>query len=99
MSEFKIELIYNSSIMFSNAINAVKDKSCNQKLMAVFYADCIIATQGRQEFRHKWAELNSFISDRWPKGLERIKKMAWKIVKSYTGLLKLVLEKTPLKSS
>lgn len=75
------ERIYVASIEQSNAINAAEDKECDQNSMANNYMDCMIADQ--QSRRDKvngidWTAVNAAILRRWPKGLERIKKLAHK---------------------
>lgn len=69
-----VERMYGTWDM-TNAINAVADRDCNQKSMAGFYADVI--RSGATDVK----ALNAAIVARWPKGLERIKTMAWKEVR------------------
>lgn len=78
MADFTIERIYHPSVDFSNAMNAVADKECTQNVMAGFYADCLrcAAIHGMKSI--DWQALNEAITKRWPKGLNRVKEMAWK---------------------
>lgn len=78
---FTFERIYLASVEQSNAVNASADKGCTSKNMACFYADCIRADfmarrsgQPRVDFK----VVNEAILKRWPKGLNRIKEVAWK---------------------
>ena len=71
-----VERIYLPSIEFSNAMNAVTDKSVNQSQLAKVYADCISSDPGMKHI--DWTALNKAILARWPKGLERVKEKAWK---------------------
>lgn len=79
----EIERIWCSEIDEQNAINATEAKDCNQKAMAGFYADCILCdvfakTNGFR--RVNFARVNDAIIRRWPKGLSRIKTLAWKLI-------------------
>lgn len=76
-----IERIFIASIEQSNAINAAADKGCNRQLMASCYMDCIIADEQARDRGGKrvdWIAVNNAILVRWPKGLDYIKKLAWK---------------------
>lgn len=78
-----VERVYIAEIEEQNAVNAAEDRKCNQKLMAEIYADCIHAESKaiiRKSRRVDFKRVNDAISKRWPKGLLRIKQMAWKIV-------------------
>jgi hypothetical protein len=80
-----IERIYCSPIDQSNAIIATEDKEVNQKFMADFYADCLIADAIAIRdglTRVDFGAVNAAILKRWPKGLNRIKEMAWKIARN-----------------
>ena len=79
-----VERFYFPANEQSNCLNAIADKRSKQADVAAFYADCIradaIATR-RGNIGCDWKAINRAICERWPKGLERVKKMAWKIVK------------------
>lgn len=47
-----------------------------QKQIAETYAMAIVV----QSYKPDWPRINKAISDKWPKGLLRVKTMAWKIV-------------------
>lgn len=79
-----IERIYNVAWDQSNLLNAIADEEANQRDVAAFYADCVIAdVQARQQGtqRADWKAINRAIVARWPKGLNRVKEMAWKLLK------------------
>lgn len=91
MESMTFERVYVCSVEQSNAINAAADLGVNQKLMAEFYRDCLIADLLAQKFmpssssRVDWKAVNAAILRRWPKGLERIKKLAWKMAEKVSG--------------
>ena len=83
-----IERVYCPANEQSNCLNAIADERAKQADVAAFYADCIRADaiakyQGKP--RCDWKAINRAICERWPKGLEWVKKMAWKIVKGKGG--------------
>ena len=83
MDTVTFERVYVASIEQSNAINAVTDKDCKAKDMAGMYADCIIADTAAQRDglpRVDWHVVNGAITQRWPKGLTRIKTAAWRLL-------------------
>lgn len=47
-------------------------QGCNQRQIAQSYALAI-----RSSWPTDWPRVNAAIIDKWPKGLERIKRMAW----------------------
>ncbi|MDA0991659.1 MAG: hypothetical protein O3A51_13030 [Verrucomicrobia bacterium] len=51
--------------------NEIK-QGCNQRQIAQTYALAV-----RSSWPTDWAKVNAMILAKWPKGLERIKKMAW----------------------
>ena len=51
--------------------NEIK-QGCTQRQIAQTYALAL-----RSHWPTDWAKVNSMIIAKWPKGLERIKKMAW----------------------
>lgn len=78
------ERIYLSSVEQSNTINAADDKHTKQSDVAACYADAIIADhlarkQGITEVDFEL--VNQAIRARWPKGLNRVREQAWKILK------------------
>ncbi len=73
-----IERIYSPVCEMSNAMNAVADKRCTQKDVAGFYADLIRCANIHGVASIDWKKINEAIVTRWPKGLVRIKTMAWK---------------------
>ncbi len=84
MSQFTLERIYVSAIEQSNCLKAIADKEATQKVIAGFYADCIRADGfARLNNREKpdFGVINRAITQRWAKGLNRVKEMAWKLVK------------------
>jgi hypothetical protein len=70
-----IERIYESKNEQRNLLNGVKDRQCNQAIMAELYADCLACAAGID-----WVKVNAAIMKRWPRGLVRIKTQAWKIL-------------------
>lgn len=79
MEQITIERIWHPSVEKSNCLNAIAEKDATQAVVAGFYADCIICNMihmGQLSF----LEINLAITKRWPKGLERVKNMAWRIV-------------------
>jgi hypothetical protein len=76
------ERIYSVPVETSNCLNAVADRKATQAVVASCYADCILADAAAR--RNGSAErvdskaINQAILARWPKGLERVKKLAWK---------------------
>lgn len=76
MSTVRIERVYTPAIETSNAINAAAAKGMTQRRMAGFYADCIRAGEC------DWPAINAAIKNRWPKGLQRVKDLAWKELRS-----------------
>lgn len=57
-------------------LNEIK-QGCTQKQIALSYAFAIV-TDGNKIEPVDWKAINAAITERWPKGLERVKKMAWK---------------------
>jgi hypothetical protein len=47
-------------------------QGCNQRQIAQTYALAL-----KSSYKTDWKRVNAAILKRWPKGLERIKKMAW----------------------
>lgn len=76
----KVVRLYIVSNAQSNLMAAISDPSCRQADIASFYEDAIIADKSREEGAEgvDWALVNKAIIARWPKGLQRIKTMAWK---------------------
>ena len=78
-----IERIYVSSVEQLNAINAAKDPVVKRDDMASVYADCIRADTAAfitLSERVDFVQVNNAILQRWPKGLEYIKRKAWKLL-------------------
>lgn len=55
-----------------NAIENEIAQGCNQRQIAQTYALGL-----KSSWPTDWAKVNAMILAKWPKGLERIKKMAW----------------------
>lgn len=70
------------SLEMSNAMNAIADKSCTRNTMAAFYADLIACASIHGHKCIDWKAINDAITKRWPKGLNYIKKMAWRVNKA-----------------
>ena len=75
----KITRVYIPEIELSNAMSAIAEKDMTQKRMASFYADCIRSDPTGHDI--DWRSLNAAIFERWPKGLQRVKEMAWKVIR------------------
>ena len=67
MPEYSVEIIAVEMVI-ENEIR----QGLTQRQIAQTYALAI-----RSSYPTDWAKVNGFILARWPKGLERIKKMAW----------------------
>ncbi len=87
MSDFTIERVYIPAVEQQNCLNAIADYTTTQKDVAGLYADCIRAASGKHlddgggvDFK----VINLAITKRWPKGLLRVKTMAWKLLKPAT---------------
>ena len=75
----EIRRLYFSSNLQRNFLSAIADKLSRQEDVASFYADCIICDSA--EGGIDWATINKAVVTRWPKGLLRVKTMAWKMAK------------------
>ncbi len=78
-----ISRIYSSANDESNCLNAIADSKAKQRDVARMYADCI--TADTIAYRDKltrvdFKKINAAITQRWPKGLVRVKEMAWKLL-------------------
>jgi len=49
-----------------------------QKSLAMTYAMAICSSEAKDQV--DWRKVNEAITARWPKGLLRVKEMAWKII-------------------
>jgi len=78
MDVITLERVYSPACEQSNAINATKDKSVKRNDMVGFYADCLRCAAIHGVHSISWIAVNGAIVDRWPKGLNYIKKQAWK---------------------
>ncbi len=74
------ERIYDPATVQANALDAVADPKCTRELMATFYADLIRCAQRYGNDCINSGVINLAIFTRWPKGLEFIKRRAWKLV-------------------
>ena len=82
IKEITIERIYSPEIETGNLLSAVASKESTQNDVARFYADCLrcYAIHGRDSM--DWKLINRPILERWPKGLERVKTLAWKLLEA-----------------
>ncbi len=55
------------------------EKALTQKCVALTYALAMHAEDNGTPV--DWRRVNAAIRNRWPRGLDRVKKMAWKLVK------------------
>ena len=76
-----LERVYSPSVEQSNALNAIADKTCKQRDVASFYSDCMVCLRFLKlpDSAIDFGTINRAIAARWPKGLERVKEMAWDI--------------------
>ena len=76
----EIRRLYFPSNDLRNCLNAIADKLFRQADVAGFYADCIVCDSAGGGI--DWTTINKAIVTRWPKGLLRVKTMAWKKAKA-----------------
>lgn len=72
MNGFTMELACVESVI-ENEIN----QGCTQKDIAMTYAMGLVST-----WPTDWKRVNAMILAKWPKGLARVKAMAWKLVET-----------------
>lgn len=65
MTGFEISCVES---MIENEIR----QGCNQRQVAQSYALAL-----RSSWPTDWSKVNAMIQEKWPKGLKRIKEMAW----------------------
>ena len=73
--------IYHPANEQSNLLNALADKTCTQPLAAGMYADCIRADVLAKRAGKPGCDfkvINAAVAARWPRGLTRVKTLAWK---------------------
>ncbi len=79
-----IERIYSVHCEQSNLLSAVADPRCTQADVASCYEDCLLADAAAKRDglveRCDWRAINAAVAKRWPRGLERVKRLAWKSV-------------------
>lgn len=75
------ERIYHPAVEQSNLLSALAGRGCTQPLAAGMYADCIRADALAKKAGRPGCDfktINAAVVARWPKGLLRVKKLAWK---------------------
>lgn len=60
----------------STLLDMIPDKHLNQRDIATVYA---LALRSSERKTIDWLAVNTAILQRWPKGLTRVKELAWKI--------------------
>jgi hypothetical protein len=73
MSDFIIELACVESVIENEL-----EMGLPQKEIAKTYAMGIVST-----WPTDWGRVNTAITKRWPKGLPRVKEMAWKLLREH----------------
>lgn len=71
---------------------AIRAKHYNQVKVAAVYAQVMLAlyrsTMNNDGFTNPiWQEMNLLIKERWPNGLERVKKLAWDIYEAQGAIV------------
>ena len=80
----RLERIYLVSCEQSNALNAIADPDCTQKMAVEMLYDCHVADMIAKRdgtTRVDWPRLADAVLKRWPKGFERINDAVAKLVR------------------
>ena len=64
------------------------EQGCNQRSVALTYALAL-----KSDWPTNWAHVNAAIRKRWPKGLSRVKKLAWRIFEHGPGVLEVDIKR------
>jgi hypothetical protein len=75
MGGFYIELMACESVL----LQELGSPECKQKGVAMTYAMALMSSENTSKLID-WGKVNAAITARWPKGLERVKEMAWKLI-------------------
>lgn len=70
-----IELAACESVL----LQEIGAKEATQKGLAMTYAMAILSSENKNKLID-WNKVNTAITARWPKGLYRVKTMAWKLI-------------------
>lgn len=72
MPDVTVELILIEQVLENELA-----QGCSQKSVALTYAFAIRQWSPTDE---RWGRINRAIAERWPKGVDRVKRLAWRIV-------------------